>query len=153
MSTTTRIVASALVLVGTSRVAAADRDIVIETPGERSTNTKLLLAGLAGAGALVGGLGVYWHLDSRTAADEVSAGKYTGMAWTTEDVALADRADRSKTRATVAYSIGGALVVGAVIAFIATDPPSETVVIRPSRGTPTVAPTEGGAVLGGMWSF
>jgi len=153
MSTTTRIVASALVLVGASRIAAADRDIVIETPGERSTNTRLFLAGLAGAGALVGGLGVYWHLDSRTAADDLSASKFTGMAWTAEDIALAERADRSKARATIAYSIGGALIVGAVIAFIVTDPPSETIVIKPSRGTPTVAPTEGGAVLGGMWSF
>ncbi len=153
MSTTARIVASALVLVGTSRVAAADRDIVIETPGERSTNTKIMLAGLLGASVIAGSFGVYWHLDSRSTADDVSAGKFTGKAWTSEDIALFDDAERSRTRATIAYSIGGALLIGAAIAFIVTDPGSETTVITPSRTTPTVSGTEGGAVLGGMWSF
>jgi hypothetical protein len=153
MTTVTRIVASALVLLTTSRLAAADRDIVIETPNERSTNTKILLGVVAGAGVVAGGLGAYWHLDSRSAAADVSAGKFTGEAWTSEDVALADQADRSGSRAAVAYGIGGALLIGAAIAFIVTDPGSETTVITPNRGTPTVAPTAGGAVLGGMWSF
>jgi len=153
MSTLTRIVASALVLAGTTRIVAADRDIVIETPGERSTNAKILLAGLVGAGLVVGGSGVVWHLDSREASDELSTGKFTGKAWTHEDIALFEQADRSKTRATIAYSIGGALLIGAAIAFIVTDPGSETTVITPSRTTPTVSGTEGGAVLGGMWSF
>ncbi|MBA3458199.1 MAG: hypothetical protein H0T42_34275 [Deltaproteobacteria bacterium] len=152
MTTASRIAVSALVLVAMPRLAAAERDIVIETPGERSTANKAALGGLLGAGLIVGGLGVFWHLDSRSAADDVSASKFTGEAWTAEDRAVADRGDRSKTRATIAYGIGGALLVGAAIAFILTDPPSETVVITP-RGTPTVAPTEGGAVLGGMWSF
>lgn len=153
MTSLSRIAVSTLVLVAMPRLAAAERDIVIETPGERSTATKAALGGLLGAGLIAGGLGAFWHLDSRSAADDLSAGKFTGQAWTADDIAKADRADRSKTRATVAYGIGGALLLGAAIAFILTDPPSETVVITPSRGTPTVAPTEGGAVLGGMWSF
>lgn len=152
MTTVTRIVASALVLLTTSRFAAADRDIVIETPKERSTSTKILLGAVAGAGVLASGLGAYWHLDSRSAAEDVSAGKFTGEAWTSEDIARAEQADRSKARATIAYGIGGALLIGAAIAFIVTDPGHETTVITPNR-TPTVAPTPGGAVFGGMWSF
>lgn len=152
MTTAPRIVASALLLLAMPRLAAAE-DIVIETPGERSSTTKAMLAGVLGASVLLGGLGAYWHLDSRSAADDVSASKFTGHAWTADDMELADRADRSKTRAIVAYGVGGALLVGAAIAFIVTDPPSETVVIRPTGPTPTVAPTPGGAVLGGMWSF
>ncbi len=153
MTTVSRIAASALLLLAIPRLAAADRDIVIETPGERTTATKAVLGGLLGAGLLVGAAGVYWNLDSRSASAEVSSGKFTGKAWTSEDIAFADQADRSKTRATIAYGIGGALLIGAAIAFIATDPPSETVVITPRRTIPTVAPTPGGAVLGGMWSF
>lgn len=153
MTTVPRIVVSAALLLAIPRLAAADRDIVIETPGERSITTKAALGGMFAASLLVGGFGVYWHLDSRSASDDVSASKFTGKAWTSDDIALADQADRSKTRATIAYGIGGALLIGAAIAFIVTDPPSETVVITPTRGTPTVAPTPGGAVLGGMWSF
>ncbi len=153
MPTVPRIMLSAALLLALPRLAIADRDIVIETPGERSTTNKAVLGGLLGASLLIGGLGVYWHLDSRSAATDVSSSKFTGKAWSSEDIALADQADRSRTRATVAYGIGGALLIGAAIAFIVTDPPSETVVITPSRGTPTVAPTQGGAVLGGMWSF
>lgn len=126
------------------------REIVVETPGERSTSNKLLCGGLAAAGLVAGALGVYWHLDSRDAADAVSADTFTGRAWSAEDVALVDQADRSKTRATVAYGLGGALLVAAVVTFIVTDPPSERSVIRTGA---IVAPTSGGAVVGGMWSF
>lgn len=136
------------------RVARAEKDIVIEIPGERTLEQKLLVGGIAGAGALASALGAYFHLDSRDAANEVSSDTYTGHAWTSEDVALVDRADRSRTRAIVGYSIGGTLLVGAIVAFILTDPPSETAVIRPhGRGSATIAPTEGGAMAFGTWSF
>ncbi|CAN5880379.1 hypothetical protein BH11MYX3_BH11MYX3_15030 [soil metagenome] len=136
------------------RVARADADIVIEIPGERSTENKLLLGGLAGAGAIVGAIGAYFHLDSRSASDDVSSSKFTGQAWTPDDQEAFDRADRSRSRAIIGYSVGGVLLAGAVIAYIITEPKSEKVVIRPhGRGSPTIAPAEGGAVLGGMWSF
>lgn len=148
------------VLAGGPRVAAAEgeivsagsRDIVIETPGERSTENKLMLAGLVTAAGIAGGLGLYWHLDSQSASDDVSAILFIGEAWTPDDAALLERADRSRSRAIVAYGVGGALLIGAAIALIVTEPPSETTVIRP-RATPTVSPTDGGAVLGGWWSF
>ncbi|MBA3462389.1 MAG: hypothetical protein H0T46_20675 [Deltaproteobacteria bacterium] len=137
-----------------SRVHAEKGDIVIDIPGERSPENKLLLGGIAGAGFLAGALGAYFHFDSRSASDDVAADSYTGQAWTREDEELVDRADRSRSRAIIGYSVGGALLVGAAIYYIVTEPKSETAVIRPhGRGSPTVSPTEGGALLGGMWSF
>jgi len=128
------------------------RDITIEVPGERSRNNKLVIGGVAAAGAIVSVLGVYWHLDSRDASNEVSADAFTGKAWGDDEIALVDRAERSKTRATVAYSIGGALLIGAVAAWIFTAPKSETAIIR--TGVIVTPPDHGGGgVVSKMWSF
>lgn len=128
------------------------RDIKIEVPGERSRNNKLVIGGVAAAGAIVSLLGVYWHLDSRDASNEVSADAFTGKAWGDDEIALVDRAERSKTRAIVAYSIGGAMLVGAVAAWIFTAPRSETAIIR--TGVIVTPPDRGGGgVVSKMWSF
>jgi hypothetical protein len=147
--------ASVLALVAAQAPAHADKDeIVIEIPGERSTENKILLGSLAGAGLVLGALGAYWHLDSRSASDEVSADSFTGRAWTAEDRALFDQAERSRGRAIIAYTAGGALLIGAAVLYIVTEPKSERAVIRPhGRGSPSVTATDGGAILGGMWSF
>jgi hypothetical protein len=92
---------------------------------------------------------VYWHLDSRDAANAVSADEFTGEAWTDEKIGLVDRADRSKTRATVAYALGGALLIGAIATWILTEPESETAIIR--TGGLGVAPVEGGGMV--TWSY
>ena len=146
--------ACVLALVAARAPAHADQDIVIEIPGERSTENKILLGSLGGAGLLLGVLGAYWHLDSRSASNDVSADSFTGHAWTAEDQETLDRADRSRGRAIIAYSAGGALLVGAAIVYILTEPKSETAVIRPhGRGSPSVTATDGGAIIGGTWSF
>lgn len=128
------------------------KELVIETPGERTLTNKLVLAGVAVSGGVAGALGVYWHLDSKSASDEVSAADYTGKSWTPARAALVEQADRSSTRAMIAYGIGGALLVSTVIAMIVTEPASEVTVIQ-TTAAPTFAPVEGGAVLGGVWSF
>jgi hypothetical protein len=128
------------------------REIQVEIPGERSKNNKILVASLGAAGVIASALGVYWHLDSRDASKEVSADYFTGEAWTDEKVDLVDRADRSKTRATIAYSLGGALIVGAIATWILTAPESQTTIIR--TGGVAVTPThDGGGMVTGMWSF
>ena len=146
--------ATLAVLVAGQAPAHAEKDIVIEIPGERSKENKILLASIAGSGVILGLLGAYWHLDSRSASDDVTADSFTGRAWTEEDQALFDRADRSRSRAIVAYSAGGVLLLGAAVLYMLTEPKSETAVIRPhGRGSPSVSVTEGGAMLGGTWSF
>lgn len=131
---------------------ARSREIQVEIPGERSRNNKILVAGIGAAGLLASALGVYWHLDSRDASNEVSADYFTGKAWTEDKIDLVDRAERSKTRATVAYSIGGALIVGAIVTWIVTAPESEITVIRP--GGVSITPThDGGGMVTRMWSF
>jgi len=129
---------------------ARPREIVVEVPGERSTSNKLLTGTLAMAGLVAGSLGLYWHLDSREASDEVTADAFTGRSWSVEDVEQVDRADRSKTLATVGYAVGGSLLVAAVVTFIVTEPASDRSVIRTGA---IVSPTSGGAIVGRMWSF
>ena len=128
------------------------REIKIEVPGERSRNNKLIVGGIAAGGVLVSALGLYFHLDSRDAANEVSADRFNGKAWSEKQADLVARADRSKTRATVAYVIGGGLLAGAIIAYIVTAPKDETAVIQTSSGY-VVVPTDDGGMVTRMWSF
>lgn len=146
------VIASLLVCLS-SQAVAEERTIVVETPLDRTIGNKVLLGSVLGAGLLVGGLGIKWHLDSRSAADEVAADVTTGRSWTQADVAQVDKADDAATKAKVAYGIGGALVIAAVVMFIVTDPGSETTVIKANTVTPTLAPTPGGAMFGSSWSF
>jgi hypothetical protein len=161
----TRWTAVALVVV-TGRVAAEpddDRpvsfpdptgpDIVITSPGERTLNNKLVIGGIAGAGAAIAGIGLYFHLDALSARDRVSVNGSTHRSWTTADQADYDRAHSSGVKAAVFYSIGGAALLAAAITLIATEPPSETQVIHPHRARPTVTPAPGGALVGESWTF
>lgn len=125
------------------------RDIVIEVPGERTKQNKLAIAGVAVGGVLVGAIGVYYNLESRDAANEASADRFTGKAWTPDKMERVQDARDAGRNATIAYSIGGALLVGAIAAFIITAPKSETTVIR----TGGISPTDGGALVHGTWSF
>src|SRR5256885_10463850 len=53
--------------------APPSRDIVITAPGERPTKNWLTLGAIAGAGLLVGSVGLYYNLDARDASNQVSA--------------------------------------------------------------------------------
>jgi hypothetical protein len=149
------VVGVAVALAAAPSARADNRDIVIKSQGERSGKTVAVLAGLAGAGVLLGGIGVYFNLDSRDAADSVSQHRFVHAPWDATRQAAYDRAASSGTDAKIAYGIGGALLVGAIIGYIVTEPATETTVIHP-RGwvTPTASLTPGGgAMVGGTWSF
>lgn len=124
------------------------KDIVVTSTGERSAKNIAILASVAGAAALIGGLGVYYNLDSKSAADEVSAHRLLSVPWTSDRQATYDRAHDSAVKAEIFYGVGGALLIGAVVGLIVTQPKTETTVIHPH-----VAVGPGGAVLGGSWSF
>jgi hypothetical protein len=140
--------------------APTGKDIVLEIPGERSPKTLAVVGGLVGGALIAGGIGLYYNLDSRSAADAVSAHEPNGRVWTVADQADVTRAHDSGTRAAIGYGIGGALLIGAAVTYILTEPRSEKRIIHP-HGTgataptpvPSVVPASGGAVLGGQWSF
>jgi len=141
-----------LLIALSSRVAAAEHphDIVVEIPGERSTTNLAVLGGLTGGALVFGALAVYFHLDSRSLSNELSASMPTGKPWSPSLQNKDQQASDDRTRAAVLYSIGGALLVGAVVTYIATEPDSETQVIHPHTA---VQPTQGGALVSHWWTF
>jgi len=137
------------------RPAPMHRDIVVTVDGDRSGQNIALCAGIAAGGALLGGLGLYYNLDSRDAAQTVSPKHALNAPWSPNDQALYDRAHSSAVKAGVFYGLGGALVIAAAITYIVTAPASETTVIHPhyARVQPIIAPSPTGALVGGAWSF
>jgi hypothetical protein len=131
------------------------KDIVVTVVPDRDRNNLVLLAGITGAGLVLSAVGVYYNLDSKSAADEVTAKHPTSLPWTADDQAAYDRAHTSGIEAGVFYGLGGAVLVGAIVTYIVTQPKAETTVIHPhyAKAAPTVAPAQGGAVLGGAWRF
>jgi len=124
------------------------KDIVVTTTPDRSPKNVAILASIAGAAAVLGGIGVYYNLDSKSAADDVSAHQPMSLPWTPQRQATYDQAHDSAVKAEIFYGVGGALLIGAVVGLIVTQPKAETTVIHPHV---EVAP--GGAVLGGSWRF
>lgn len=136
--------------------APKGHDYTIRTYADRTTNNVIGLAVVGGASLIIGGIGVYYNLDSRDRSAEVSAHKLTGIAWTPELQSKYDQAQHSATMAGVMYGIGGALLLGTAIAYIITEPKQEEIVVHPhvdSKPTALVAPIRGGALVGGTWSF
>jgi hypothetical protein len=130
------------------------KDIVITVPGDRDSRNLGMLAAITGAGVLLSAAGVYYNLDAKTAADEVTVKHPTSLPWTADEQATLDRVHSSNIKAGIFYGLGGAALIGAIVTYIVTAPKSETTIIHPHyAATPTIAPAQGGAVLGGAWSF
>lgn len=132
------------------------RDIVVKYHPDRSRENLTMVALLGAAGALFGGVGLYFHFDSRSASDEVKSQRYTGRTWTQEREDTFNRAHSSAAIAAVSYGIGGALLIATAVAYIVTEPPLETLVIRPHsppKPVTIVAPIPGGAFVSRGWEF
>jgi hypothetical protein len=130
------------------------KDIVITVDGDRTSQNIALVGGVAGAGALLSGLAVYFNLDSKTAAESVSPRHPANVPWTQTQVDQVDHAHSSAIKAGIFYGLGGATLIGAIVMYIVTEPKAETIVIHPHYGVqPIVAPTPSGAVIGGAWRF
>lgn len=137
-----------LVMVMASRGFAGD--IVIKVDRDRSLENKLVVGGLAVFGAALAGVGLYYNLDSRTAANNVSPTQQTTLTWGPELQAELDRAHSSGVKAEIFYALGGAFVVSSIVTLVLTDPGTETTVIHPRTA---IAPTRGGAFIARSWSF
>ena len=130
--------------------APTGHDIIIDADNDRSTSNIALVAGMAGGGALLGGVGLYFHLDSRSESTKVSATVPTSRPWLPSDQAAVDQAAGDRTKAAIFYGIGGALVIAAAVTLIVTDPGSTRTVIHPHTA---LVPVPGGAVAMHAWSF
>jgi hypothetical protein len=126
------------------------KDIVIKVYRDRDTNNVLLVGGIAGLGAVLGAVGVYYNLDSRDAAKAVSPKMPTNQPWTATQQADYDRAHSSGVKAGIFYGIGGAALLASAVLFIVTAPGEEATVIHPHYA---IAPTQGGAFVARAWSF
>jgi hypothetical protein len=136
--------------------APTGKDVVIVSYPDRSKKNMVTLAILGGAGAVTAALGLYFHMDARSSANDVAADNYTGEVWSDAHDETYDRAYRSSIAAGVLYGLGGALLLATAITYIATEPDAETMVIHPRsnpKASALVAPTRGGAIVGGTWSF
>ena len=136
--------------------APRGKPIVIISHPDRSTRNVATLAVLGGSGAIVTAIGLVFHLRANNARDEVAADRYTGEVWTPERQATYDRAHSSSIVAGALYGVGGALLLSTAILYIATDPKPEYITINPHvspKPSAMVAPTRGGAMVGGTWSF
>lgn len=136
--------------------APKGKDIVIRSYPDRSSTSIYAMSIAAGIGVVLGGVGVYYHLDSRDQANKINAHSFTGQTWTPDRAVIYDEAHSSAVKAGVFYGIGGAFLLGTAIAYIVTEPKMETTVIHPHtdpKPTALIAPTPGGALVGGTWSF
>jgi hypothetical protein len=145
------------------------REIVVRYYPDRSRNNITMLAVAAGTSVLFGAVGLYYHLDARSAASDFTAKPSCTLGsmgyecvptvlWTPERQAAYERADRSASISGVSYGIGAALIVATAIAFIATEPAMQTKTIHPHtnrdpKPQAMIAPTRGGAFVGRTWSF
>jgi hypothetical protein len=141
---------------------APPEDITFRTDKSRTTRQRILIAGLFGGAAVMGGVGLGFHLDSRSKSDQVSAvGDHTGRIYTPEVDDTRRAALRSRTLAIVGYGAGGALLVAGVIAYFVTEPGTRVVTVGkhkqdqpPPPPVPvSVAPLPGGAMAAAAWSF
>ncbi len=126
----------------------------------RTTGERLLIGGLLFAAAAAGGVGLYYHLQSRDEADEVgSPESQTQPIYTPELDAVRRDALHHRNLAIAGYAVGAGLVAGAVVALFLTEPGKETVTVQENGEVPaTVVPVSlavipGGAVVGAGWSF
>lgn len=130
--------------------------VVYRIDGSRTKRQRVIIGALAGGAVAFGGIGLLFHLDSRSASNEVSAvGDHTGRTYTQALDDERSRAVRSRKLAIAGYAVGGALVIGTAIALVLTEPDAELIRVddQPQPSPVSVAPLPGGAVVGGTWSF
>jgi hypothetical protein len=141
---------------------APDEHVSFQVDKSRTKKQKIVIASLLAGTVVFGGVGLLFHLDSRSASNDVGAiGSHTGLTYTPELEDTRERALSSRTFAIVGYSLGGAFAIATVVTLIMTQPGSERYTVGrdeedrvpPVEGGLTVAPTVGGAYVGGTWSF
>jgi len=148
---------------------APSDQITYRVDNPRTTRQRIVLGVLFGGAALAGGIGLAFHLDSRSKSDDVTeTGELSGRTYDQAVDATRRGALRSRTRAIVAYGLGGALAAAGVVALVLTDPGSRQVKVgRKQQETvpspivpvslldvqPVLVRGGAGVQLRGTWSF
>ncbi len=155
--------ATGLLLVSTSAKAEPDYfgksggdDIKIRLDKPRTGKQRIVIGALLGGAVVFGGLGVGFHLDSRSVSDELGAKDFTGLVYTREREDLRRRGVRSRAIAIGGYAVGGVLLISTVVALLVTQPGTELLTIdsQPVKTPVSLVPLrDGGAVVSGAWSF
>ena len=127
--------------------------VLVRKDRSRTRRQKLLIYGLAGGAALFGGLGAYFHYDSKSIADELSADSDQHQRWSPE---LQDKYDRGQLDGKLAiagYAISAGLIAATIVVVIKTDPGTELETIGPGGAKPVADVVPGGATVGASWSW
>jgi len=128
--------------------------IKVRVSRSRTPPQRLAIWGLLGGGVLAGAAGVWFHLDSRDAAGELSVNDARPIGtWTPDRQDTYDRADRSGAKAILFYGLGGACLAGAFVVAALTHPGADAVDVRPAHARATFGTVPGGAVVGGAWRW
>jgi hypothetical protein len=150
---------------------AAAEPMTFEVDRPRTRQAKVLIASLFGGAVVFAGAGLLFHLHARGQADEVATrtDHHTGKIYTDELDATRRDAVRSGRLAAAGYAIGGGFLIGTFVAYLLTDPGTETIRVGdeeapappPPSGAPQatggaridIAPAPGGGLVGATWSF
>jgi hypothetical protein len=144
---------------------AAAEPMTFQVDRPRSKEAKILMASLFGGAVVFAGAGLLFHLHARGQADEVSTrtDRHTGKVYTEELDATRRDAVRAGRLAAGGYAIGGGFLIATFVAYLITDPGTETIRVGEAEETPAPAPSgrphvqleaaEGGGLVGAWWSF
>lgn len=142
---------------------APDEDIQFRMDKPRTDKQLVVIGSLMGGAAVFGGVGLGFHLRSRSLSNEISAvADHTGRIY---DQTIDDKrssAGVARTVSIVSYSIGGAFLIAGAVALYVTEPGTEVVTVGKERQPPPppppvsrlwLAPGPDGAVVGTGWRF
>jgi hypothetical protein len=143
---------------------AAAQPMTFEVDRPRTREAKVLIASLFGAAVVFTGGGLLFHLHSKSQSDEVSTetDEHTGRVYTDDLDATRRDAERSRTLAIAGYAVGGGFLVGTLVAYLLTDPGTETIRVGEEQAEPPapsgrpqvlVEPSTGGGMVGAAWRF
>jgi hypothetical protein len=136
-------------------------DVVFRIDKERTTTDRIVIGSIGGGAVLFGAIGALFTLDYNDKSGQVEAsGTHTGIVYSDRLEDTRKSAIRSRNFAIASYSLAGVALIGTIVAYIVTDPGTEEVTYGPGgviekkvQSSTLVAPIEGGAMVGRIWSF
>lgn len=143
---------------------AAAEPMTFEVDRPRTKEAKILIASLFGGAVVFAGAGLLFHLHARSQADEVSTrtDHHTGKVYTDELDATRRDAVRAGRFAAAGYAISGGFLVATFVAYLLTDPGTETIRVGEQEVEPPaptgpprvdIVPVPGGGTVGASWTF